>query len=576
MESIFVNIIIYFLVSVLCIFLTSKLPMGKQILSKWFFKEMVWEDGGAIYQRLFKIRNWKKIIVDSSDLISTIFSRKAISSLEKDNLHGYLIKSCRSELTHWFSILASFLFVLWCSFPQAATIILIAFIINLPFVIVQRYKRSKINTALTTKLGVSDDENRKNNVLLHNQKAARVLIISAEKTGHGHKSITQALQHQLVELNPTIHISIIDGFSMGNSLLRLSGSLYNPLAVNMPLLWGGIYRLVNSNVRLLNSFISRDIRIKLVKCLNEVRPDVIVTVHGAFVGSVIDILEKEGMKTPVIPLIADLDNVSFLWADKRSKFTLCPSNESKQIMLSLGLAKEKLQLIDFPVRHEFSDLSTIVPVLPSKNGTLDEEKVSIMLINGSQGSVRILKMARVLLENSKCRISILAGNNLSLKRYLEKKLSPYIGSRVQIHGFTHDIRNLMLSADILVIRASPNVLMEAVNLCKPVIVVGALRGQEEKNPEFVERHNIGINCKDISNIPNVVYDLLCQNGKKLKEIYESQVTFRNPKATQEIATFIINRGCQGTGHYHLSSESSETKLIMKKYKQQGELTEETC
>ena len=89
--------------------------------------------------------------------------------------------------------------------------------------------------------------------------------------------------------------------------------------------------------------------------------------------------------------------------------------------------------------------------------------------------------------------------------------------RIQIYGFTKDIKKYMLAADILVIRASPNVLMEVVNLCKPIIIVSALKGQEEKNPKFVVRHNLGIYCKDIKMLPEMVTQLLFTKWEKAQK-----------------------------------------------------------
>ncbi len=551
------NVFIFILFSVFNTVLSLKIPSAFLGFKKWLFKERKWEAGGTVYQRVFKVKLWKTTIPELSDLIKPIFPRKRITTYDKEYLYKYLTESCRAELTHWGIILSSLLFALWSSFTQTATMILLALTLNLPFVIIQRYNRPRIISFLAHSGKKRDSEIGKSSLSPQDRNPVRILFISAEKTGYGHKSITEALQQQITELNPDVYISIIDGFSLGKWMLRLSSKLYNPLAVNMPALWGIIYRTGNHTMRLVNILVSRDIKKKLIKCLKDVRPDVIVPVHGVFVGSVLNILEKEKLDIPVIPFIADLDNVTGLWADKRSKCTLCPSEESKQMMLSLGIAEDKLRLVDFPVRKDFSDCSTADP----KDGNiLAEQGASILLINGSQGSWQILKMARALLEYSTCHISIMAGNNSALKKYLERKLSLYIGGRVQIYGFTKDIKKHMLAADILVARASPNVLMEAVNLCKPVIVVGALKGQEEKNPEFVVRHNLGVYCKSIKTLPNTVHELLSQNGKKLKEIHDSQFKFRNPRAAREIAEFIIGSGYPVTGFHALSSEHDKEIL----------------
>lgn len=554
--TIYMNVFIFILFSIINTVLSLKIPAVFLGFKKWLFKERAWEEGGIVYQRVFKVKNWKNKSPELSDIIKTIFTRKRIEIYDKDYLHKYLIESCRAELTHWGIIFSSFLFVLWSSVPRTSVMIIIALVLNLPYVIIQRYNRPRIINLLAYSGRKRASQFGKSSLSAQHRNPVSILFISADKTGYGHKSITEALQQQMTELNPDAHISIIDGFSLGKWMLRVSSRLYNPLAVNMPALWGILYRTGNHSTRLINAFLSRDIKNKLVKCLKEVQPDVIVPVHGAFVGSILNILEQEKLDIPVIPFIADLDNVAGLWADKRATYTLCPSVESKQTMLSLGIAEDKLRLVDFPVRKEFRDTASPAP----KEGINWAEGASILLINGSQGSWQTMKMVRSLLKYSNCRISIMAGNNSSLKKYLENKLSLYIGDRVQIYGFTKDIKKHMLAADILVVRASPNVLMEAVNLCKPIIVVGALKGQEEKNPEFVVRHNLGVYCKDIKMLPHMVLELLSQNGKKLKKIQENQTGFRNPHAAREIAEFIIDSGCQAAGFYTLSSESDEDKL----------------
>ena len=427
---------------------------------------------------------------------------------------------------------------------RTADLILLALGLNLPYIIIQRYNRPRINSFLTCRNGKRSRPTGRSKPAVQNPLPRSVLFVSAEHTGHGHKSIVESLSRQISELDPDIRVSVIDGFSLGNKLWYALGKLYNPLAVNAPVLWGFLYRMGNHFVSLINAVVAILIRKKFRKCLEEVRPDVIVPVHASFVGSVLTILEKENLNIPVIPFIADLDNVSSLWADKRAHYTLCPSPESRRTMLSLGIPEDKLKLVGFPVREDFCAPS---PALPKTGDLLTEKGASVLLINGSQGSRQTLQAAQNLLQHSNCRLSIMAGGNASLKKYLERELAPYAGGRVRIYGFTKNIKQHMLEADILVVRASPNVLMEAVNLGKPLIVTGALHGQEEKNPDFVVRYNLGVVCRDNARLAETVGELLAQDGQKLQEIYAAQMRFRNCRAAWEIAGFIIGSGRRAAG-----------------------------
>ncbi|TGA98333.1 galactosyldiacylglycerol synthase [Sporolactobacillus shoreae] len=363
----------------------------------------------------------------------------------------------------------------------------------------------------------------------------RILFLSSEHTGSGHKSIIEALSEQLLLLSPDIQFSIIDGFDLGNWFLRSSSRSYDSFAVKFPLFWGFIYQLGNPFKALVNWMVGQNIRKSLLKQIDAFHPDLIVSVHNLFVGSVINVLDRADLDIPVISLIADLDNVTDLWADKRAKYIICPSEEVKQIMLHAGMTNDQLFLTGFPVRRKFCDVHLPKPLHWREN----EKNISVLLMSGSQGSAQILKIAQTLLNDEKIRITIIAGHNTSLKKFLEKALSPYVGKRVSIYGFIREVEKRMMEADLLILRASPNVLMEAVNLCRPIIVTGALRGQEAKNPQFVLKHQLGLYCRDISSLPNMISALFANHGEKLMQISKSQYLFRKPESAHAIAQLLI-------------------------------------
>lgn len=382
----------------------------------------------------------------------------------------------------------------------------------------------------------------------------RILFISSEHTGCGHKSITEALSKQLLLLSPDSQFTVIDGFALGNWVLRSSSHNYDSFAVRFPVLWGLFYQLSNPFKPVVNHFVARSIKKSLLKQIDSFHPDVIVSVHNLFVGSVLDILDQTNLDIPFISLIADLDNVTNLWADKRAKYIICPSGEAEQKMRKAGMAQDQLFQTGFPVRSDFCNLK-----LPEPRCHASKEDVSILLISGSQGSTQVLKIAKTLLYDEKIHLTIIAGHNTALIKLIESALSPYIGKRVTVYGFIKEIKERMMEADLLIMRASPNVLMEAVNLCKPVIVTGALRGQEAKNPQFVLKHRLGLYCKDLRQLPNMISALLEKDGEQLLQIAQNQYEFRNPESAREITELLIQTAKEPNAlKYGQSLESSLT------------------
>lgn len=369
-----------------------------------------------------------------------------------------------------------------------------------------------------------------------NFSVSRILFISSEHTGCGHKSITEALSKQLQLLSPDIQFTVIDGFDLGSRILRSSSRGYDSFAVKFPALWGLIYRLSSPFKQLVNWFVAHNIRKPLLEKIDAFHPDVIVSVHNLFIGSVINVLDRAHLSIPVISLIADLDNVTSLWADKRAKYIICPSDEAEQRMLKAGMSQDQLFHTGFPTRSDFCDLK-----LPKKPDLRHMRKnfISILLMSGSQGSTQVLKIAKILLSDEKIHLTIIAGHNTALIKLMESTLSPYIGKRVTIYGFIKEVKARMMEADLLIMRASPNVLMEAVNLCKPVIVTGALRGQEAKNPHFVLKHRLGLYCKDLRQLPTMISALLENDGEQLLQIAQNQYEFKKPESARKITELLI-------------------------------------
>ena len=124
----------------------------------------------------------------------------------------------------------------------------------------------------------------------------KIMFLSAEKTGSGHKSITSSLSHHLKNIEPNVEVSVIDSFSLGNGLVSWTGNSYNFFAVYLPTFWSFVYKLGDFTVRPVASLFALLINKRLMKYINEFKPDIIVSVHALFVGSVLSVLKRNNLK----------------------------------------------------------------------------------------------------------------------------------------------------------------------------------------------------------------------------------------------------------------------------------------
>lgn len=361
----------------------------------------------------------------------------------------------------------------------------------------------------------------------------KVLIISSNNTGHGHKSITESLCEK-IENDHEIKVHVVDGFSLGGHTLLNIGKSYGPITRKSEKVWEMVFNFSADNPSLIDKFIEKLIKNNFLKLLDKVKPDIILSVHPNFNGSILNILQDQNIKIPFITLIADLVNISPLWADKRADFIISPTIEARDKCIGYGVPPENIKVLGFPVRSRFFRTDNNVKV-GYKNGA----PLKCLIMSGGEGVGNMKEIAEILLDHFDCEVKIVAGRNAKLRAILEKLLKSKYGKKVEIYGFIKNIQDLMFDSDIAFTRGSPNVMFEAFSSNTPIIITGALPGQEEDNPTFAQKLNLGLICKDINEIKPTISELLANNAEKLNEIINCQQMYINPHAAEEIIQFIL-------------------------------------
>ncbi|PLS02496.1 MGDG synthase family glycosyltransferase [Neobacillus cucumis] len=374
-----------------------------------------------------------------------------------------------------------------------------------------------------------------------------LLIISSDHTGHGHKSITESLCESVKTQNE-VKIHVVDGFLLGKHLLLKIGKSYGPITRNSENLWKLIWKLSALKPSLVDNFIEKLIKDNFLKTIAEIKPDIILSVHPNFNGSILNILEKQNITIPFITLIADLVNIYPLWADSRANYIISPTFEAQNKCIEFGIPDEKIKVSGFPVRSRF-----FLKNYNQRKFYKEERSLNCLIMSGGEGVGNMKKIADNLLNHFDCTVKIVAGKNEKLKTNLERSLKTQYGDRVEIYGYTQNIQDLMLSSDIAFTRGSPNVMFEAIASNTPLIITGALPGQEEDNPAFAENFNLGVVCKNPKEIKDTVSKLLENDGEKLNEIKNCQRNFINANAAEDILKFILKVG-------ETSNEEAKVKL----------------
>jgi len=128
---------------ILSFLLGRLLPKGLFRADRFPFRSCAFEKDGRIYKKL-GVHRWQNSLPDMSRILPALIPAKSMKTLHKEGLERMLQETCVAELIHVLLMLTG----LWCLrlWPGAggAVVSVANALLNLPFVIIQRYNRPRL------------------------------------------------------------------------------------------------------------------------------------------------------------------------------------------------------------------------------------------------------------------------------------------------------------------------------------------------------------------------------------------------------------------------------------------------
>lgn len=148
---IIINILAWGFIHICISLLLASLPLRLFIVDSPLYRTRKWENNGELWQRLFKVKQWKHKIPDGTHIISKGYEKQHLQGVSLSELEIFLYESRRAELTHWLSIPPACLFFIWNPLWAGWIMIAYALLFNLPIIIVQRYNRPRLQRLIALK-----------------------------------------------------------------------------------------------------------------------------------------------------------------------------------------------------------------------------------------------------------------------------------------------------------------------------------------------------------------------------------------------------------------------------------------
>lgn len=142
--TILIDIVAWFVIHMGVSYLMTRRPLTAFNTNTWLYRQRSWEKNGRIYEKLFRLKSWKKKLPDGAAVFKNGFQKKYLRETNQQYLRDFIRETCRAEATHWIVFLFGFIFLIWNIWWVGIVMIIYATIVNVPCIITQRYNRIKL------------------------------------------------------------------------------------------------------------------------------------------------------------------------------------------------------------------------------------------------------------------------------------------------------------------------------------------------------------------------------------------------------------------------------------------------
>jgi 1,2-diacylglycerol 3-beta-galactosyltransferase len=368
----------------------------------------------------------------------------------------------------------------------------------------------------------------------------KILIVTAD-TGGGHRSAAEAIAEAMHHLyGETCRVEIIDAWADHTPFpINRLGQLYGPLVNRGAILWKLIFRST-SNRRGMNFLMKifwPAIRKSMEDFLRQSNPDVVVSVHPVLTYFSIRALQEANLRIPFVTVVTDLVSLHPLWLCPKTDSCLVPTEPAKERALANGLPHEKVKVVGLPVGLKFAGGVGGKGTLRDKLG-LERDRPTILVVGGGEGMGKVYKIARAIAKaRVNAQLMVVAGRNKRLQRRLEK-VDWEIPTTV--FGFVTNMPELMGASDVIVTKAGPSTISEALITGLPILLSGFVPGQEEGNVEYVINKGVGTWAEKPQRIADTLAQWLQPGNETLTHMAQKAQILGRPQAALDIAAEIFS------------------------------------
>lgn len=363
------------------------------------------------------------------------------------------------------------------------------------------------------------------------------------KTGGGHISGAKSLQEKISSMYPNVKYVMYNPFekrAFMSSLFFEKGYFVTSNYLSLAYLL--FYRLTSYWIvlKFCQIVYRRFLVRRLVHFLKREKITKIVCLHEILICHIREAIDIVDPSIKLITIVMDPFTAHPVWFyEKQTHLIVFSSKLKKEAIEKYHFAKENVHKFSLMLSDKFAK-----PYSKEEKAKVREElgipkdKRVLLIAGGGEGLKNATRLLLLLIKrNFLGHVIVVCGKNKKLKAVLDMIVRHYNVKNVHVFGFVSFMPSLMNIADCIISKSGPATIMEALSLCKPLILSSYVRGQELGNRLYVELNDVGWylpnSLSAIKKAEEVIFSELEEVQNRIKRL-----NIKN--GIEDIARFVVN------------------------------------
>jgi len=361
----------------------------------------------------------------------------------------------------------------------------------------------------------------------------RIVILFSD-TGGGHRASGEAIQEALnLRYNEAVQVSMVDVFTKYTPYPFSRFPAWYPQIVARGIrLWGTGFKVSDGRQRsrVLANTVYPYARWSFRRMLRENPADLYVSVHPLLTMPAVRALGSH--RPPFITVVTDLVSAHAFWFYPKVDKIIVPTEGAYQRALRYHVPPYKLKIVGLPISQKFCAPAGDKNELREALGW-QKDLTTVLVVGGGEGMGPLGDIARGIASSGlPIQMVVVCGRNEVLCEQLSKTQWPI---PTQVYGFVTNMPDLMRAANLIVTKAGPSSVVEAINAGLPIILSSALPGQEEGNVRYVVDNRAGSWAPGPQKVVAAVKQMIEGGAVNLKEAAANASRLARPNAALDIA-----------------------------------------